>query len=79
MFLKRIKNDDACAVLCFTIVRLTPWITGIKVPNAVSTNCKSFSVKRNLLMVMKCEDKMLIRPLLRLAIQYNTNVWNNTL
>jgi hypothetical protein len=45
MFLKRLKNDDACAVLCLNSVHLTPWIPGIKVPNAVSTNCKSFSVK----------------------------------
>jgi len=67
--------------LCFvlTSVLLTPSITGIKVPNAVSTNCKYFSVKRNPLMVMKCEDKMLIPPLLRLTIQYYTDIWNNTL
>jgi len=78
MFLKRLKND-ACAVLCLTSLLLTPSITGIKVPDAVSSNCKPFSVKRNPLMVMKCEDKMLVRPLLRLATQYYTDIRNNTL
>jgi hypothetical protein len=70
MFLKRTKNGDACAALCLTSVRLTPSLTGIKVPNAVSNKCKSLSVNRNPLMVMKCEGEMLIRPLLRLVIQY---------
>jgi hypothetical protein len=54
MFFIHIKTMMRAPYFVLLAFVLTPSPTGIKVPHAVSTNCKSFSVKRDPWMRIKC-------------------------